>query len=579
MKPFVDLGKKDEFSLKHALGNTKTVLPLLKERGQKYYAVSNYCEISNWIQQMSVCGKAGIIPILGMEVFVNNFRYASEQGIVTVHDLYRDEKKALPEMDETGRDMVTLDYPVDLFARTVQGYYNIIQIHNDAQLNGIDRRPRTHDRFLESHGEGIVAVMPAPYSETASLIYNRMFDEAWEKFRYYQGIFDAVYLALPIVDDPEYREIDADIVRFAARYGVAAVPVCNSHYHFPDDEEAFHTLRKLSRLRGGMSYEVDEVPGMYYRSREEVDELFRRRLQSPVFTEAVYQSAQASLDALLSRFGTLEIDTSLRLPRFENGAERLRERAWKGFLAHGYDRKGREYRERFDYEIENIIGAGFADYFLILEEVFSWYRNDMRSLGAFGRGSAAGSLILNCIGCTNVDPIKYNLLFERFLDAERFAGIVRAGGQVSGCFPAETVVRLKDGYETIANVRKGDMVVSYDGGAEPVLNTVETGIRDFFGLTYRSPADGSRYRLEATLNHVFPILRGGAMIEIPLGAVRGGVDRLVWNEKEGAFADVEEISFSRRARGYDLTVAGQRHYRVCGRRMPAHEPFSDGPNA
>lgn len=567
MTPFVDLGKKDEFSLKHALGNTKTIIPLLKERNQKYYAVSNYCEVSNWVQQLFACKAAGIIPILGMEAFVNNFRYATKEGVIYVQNLLTGEEKTLPEMDETSRDLVTMDYPIDLFAKTVEGYYNIIQIHNNAQLHGIDKRPRTSDDFIVSHGKGVVAVMPTPYSEVASLIYNRLYDEALEKYRYYEKIFDTVYLALTIVDDPEYKEINAEIIQFASKYDIPMIPVCNSHYHLPSDEEAFKTLKKLSKLRGGIFYEVDETPGMYYRTREEVDSLFRRKLKSPVFTEDVYLKSHQTLESLLEQFETLKIDTSLRLPKFDNGPEKLRERAWKGFLARGYDKKGKEYKDRFDYEIENIIGAGFADYFLILEEVFNWYRNDMHSLGAFGRGSAAGSLVLNCIGCTNVDPIKHNLLFERFLDAERFVNIVKSGGQVSGCFPGETVVKTKGGYEFISKIKKGDLIISYDGEIESVLEKINTGLKEFYKLVYRSPEDGNEYWFEVTNNHVFPVFRNSNIVELPVSQLVCNSDKLVLNKKENVFVDIREITYSRISEGYDLTISNHHYYRVCGRRL------------
>ena len=173
MRPFVDLLHRDEFSLKHALGNSKKILPILKERGQKYFAVANYAEISNWVQQLFSCKENGIVPILGMEAFVNNFRYSQiDANKIEVTDLISGEKKDVLSLDETSRDLVTLDYPIDLYAKTVDGYYNIIKIHNDGQLNGVDKRPRTSDRFLKDHGKGIICVLQTPFSEVGSLLLN-----------------------------------------------------------------------------------------------------------------------------------------------------------------------------------------------------------------------------------------------------------------------------------------------------------------------------------------------------------------------------------------------------------------------
>ena len=431
--PFVDLLHRDEFSLKQALGNTKTILPILKERNQKYYAVSNYCEISNWVQQLFACKDNDIVPILGMEAFVNNFRYQADGfDKINVTNLVSSETKSVYDLNETERDLVTLDYPIDLFARTIEGYYNIIQIHNDSQLYGVDKRPRTSDPFLEKHCKGIIAVLPTPFSEVASLVFNGMEEDALAKFRHYQSLFDKVYLTVSLVDDPEYKEINESIIQFAQKNNILVVPVCCSHYHMPSYEEAFFTLKKLSKLRGGMFYEVDTCKGMFYRSREDVDYLFEKKFKSEIFTEEVYKKLMYNLDELLTEFSLLDIDYSVKLPKFENGPEKLKEKAWSGFIERGYDKKGPEYIERFNYEIENIVGAGFADYFLVLEEVFNWYRKDLKSVSAIGRGSAGGSLVLNCIGCTSLDPIQNNLLFERFLDASRLREVVESGGQVSG---------------------------------------------------------------------------------------------------------------------------------------------------
>ena len=433
MTAFVDLLHRDEYSLKHALGNSKQILPILKERQQTHYAIANYGEISNWVQQLFTCKDHGIVPVLGMETFVNNYRCRTDDnGKIIVKDLTNDTETPLLEMDGVSRDLTTIDYPLDLYARTVEGYYNIIKIHNDAQLHGVDKRPRTYDKYLETHGKGIVSVMYCPYSEVGSLVFNGMQKEAFEKLRYYRDIFDEVYLTVTMVEDEEYRGINEDVIRFCKRYGVPFIPVCNSHYIGRDDGEAWEVMRKLAFLRGGMMYEIDSTPHLHYRTREEVDELFHSIMESEVFTQSVYDEAMRTLDSLIQSFTLLDLDYSLKLPKFKDGDKLLREKAMAGFIAKGYDKKSEEYRKRLDYELDNIIGAGFADYFLILEELFSWHKRTLSDFTAFGRGSAAGSIVLNCIGCTNVDPVQSNLLFERFLDFSRFESILKSGGQVSG---------------------------------------------------------------------------------------------------------------------------------------------------
>ena len=431
--PFVDMLHRDQYALKCALGDTKKILPLLKERGQTHFAVADYGEISNWVEQLFTCKNSGIVPILGMEIYVNNYRIrdtAAQIEDTQVEDLSTGVISRLGSMSLVERDLITQDYPIAIYARTVEGYYNIIQCHNDAQLNGVDKRPRTSDAFLKEHGKGVVAVLPTPYSEVSSLVCNGLWREAIQQYRLYESVFDRVFMAVTLVEKPEYREINDEVIRFCRHYDLPFIPVLNSHYISPDDHEAFLTVRELARLRGGISYEIEACPGMWYRDSEGVDSLYESTFKSETFTPETYREARKTLDELVGSFSLLDLDYDLKLPRFPDAEKRLREKAWAGFLKKGYDKRGKEYLDRFNYEIDNIVGAGFADYFLVLEEVYSWYGQS--HITPLGRGSAAGSLVLNCIGGTGLDPIEHHLLFERFLDAERFRMIVEKGGKVSG---------------------------------------------------------------------------------------------------------------------------------------------------
>lgn len=565
MTPFVDLLHRDEFSLKHALGNSKKILPLLKERGQKYFAVANYAEISNWVQQLFTCKENGIIPILGMEAFVNNFRYSqADANKIEVTDLNSGKVSNVIELDETSRDLVTLDYPIDLYAKTVEGYYNIIKIHNDGQLNGVDKRPRTSDKFLKDHGKGIVCVLQVPFSEIGSLLFNGNESEAKEKLEFYRSIFDDTYIAISMVDDSEYSEINDLAIRFADKNGVKVVPVCNSHYINKDDQEAWEIVLKMSRMRAGaFTYEIDRTPGMFYRTREEVDELYHKHFVSDVFTEQKYEEIQSNLNNLLSEFTLLDLNYDLKLPKFDNGPEKLREKAWAGFKKKGYDKLGQKYSDRLQYELDNIIGAGFADYFLVLEELFTWYREDLHGMTAFGRGSAAGSLVLNCIGCTNVDPIKYNLLFERFLDAERFRKIVESGGKVSGCFPGDTVIPVSGGkFKMMKDIQIGDKVISIDGTEREVIDKFNNGVKNLISVSYL--VGDKTYRFRVTENHIFRFKNSeiGQIGEKPINEFSNCDLLMVSDDEYVKIANIENNGESEEC--YDLHIRGKSYYRVCG---------------
>ena len=439
MTAFVDFGRKTQYSLKNAMGDTKSVMPILINHNQKYFAVSDYGECSGWVQQYFTCIKNNIVPILGMETFINNYRFkVDEKNETSVNKLGEEEiwTKSVKEISDEELDWSQIDFPIDIFARTLDGYTNIIKIHNDAAINGVDKRPRTSDNFIKNNGKGIVALMPTPYSEISSHIYNGNKRLALNKYKFYKSIFDEVYVEIPILEDEDYREINANTIKFCLKHHIPMIPVINTHYNSKEDGEAFPIFQKCGALRGGMSYEVDYAPNMYTKTAEEVWNTFKQFHESEIFTEQIMRDLFFNLEKLCKSFEILELDTTPKTPHFENSNEQLREHTMNGFVKYGFDKKGDKYKERIDYELDNICRAGFADYFLLIEQMFDWHINKMGRLSSTGRGSAGGSLVLRCLGATKIDPIEHNLLFERFLDASRLDEIINQGGKLSGAdFP------------------------------------------------------------------------------------------------------------------------------------------------
>ena len=571
IQPFVDFGRKTQFSVKNAMGDTKSALPILKERKQGWFAVSDYGECSGWVQQYFTCVKNGIVPILGMETFVNNYRFSIDEGNpenVTVRKMGETEEweKSVKEVSDDELDWSQIDFPIDIFMRRIEGYTNIISIHNDAQINGVDKRPRTTDAFLKRHGAGIVALMPTPYSEISSHVFNGNEREALAKYKFYKSVFDDVYVEVPLLEDEEYREINASTIAFCKRHGIPMVPVINAHYDTIDDEDAFPIFRKCGALRGGMSYEVDYAPNMYMKTCGEVHDTFRRFHQSDVFTEEVFDELMMNLGMLLQTFKTVELDTSPKTPHFENSDQLLREHAWEGFRKCGFDQKPNadEYKSRLEYELKNIIGAGFADYFLLIEQMFEWHINQMHRLGSVGRGSAAGSLVLRCLGVTKIDPVHHNLLFERFLDASRLDDIVNKGGKVSGadfpdvdCFSMHTLVISENGIKEIKDVVEGEMVMTRDGSYHPVEKIVDYRNAPVVRVVY-----GDWY-FDCTPNHRVLVKRNDSIEYRYVYELKRG-DCLV--ENETTFISIEEICQEKLVKMVrDLKIEGQHCFRVCGR--------------
>ena len=567
--PFVDFGRKTQYSVKTAMGDMKSALPILKSRGQKWFAVSDYGECSIWVKQYFTCKSNGIVPILGMETFVNNYRFTvskDDSDDVTVKKFGETEEweKKDKEVSDEELDWSQIDFPIDIFARTVEGYTNCICIHNDAQINGVEKRPRTTDAFLKTHGKGLVALMPTPYSEISSLVFNGDTRRALEKYNFYKSVFDEVYIEIPLLEDEEYREINSNMIAFCRRNGIRMIPVLNSHYDSDDDVEAFPIFQKCGALRGGMSYEVDYAPNMYMKTREEVIETYCKYHQSNVFTSGVMEGLLDSLDELCNTFETLELDTSPKTPHFENSAERLRELAYEGFHKYGFDQKGDVYKDRIEYELKNINGAGFADYFLLVKQMFDWHVHTKHRISSVGRGSAAGSLVLRCLGVTKIDPVHHNLLFERFLDASRLDEIINKGGKVSGadfpdidCFTMHTLVITEKGLQEIKDINEGDMVMTRDGSYHRVERIAEYRNAPVVRVVY-----GDWY-FDCTPNHKILIKRGDSIeYKYVYELLRG--DCLV--ENETTFIEIEEVCQEKLVKLVrDLKIEGQHCFRVCGR--------------
>ncbi len=569
--PFVDFGRKTQYSVKTAMGDMKSALPILKERGQKWFPVSDYGECSIWVKQYFTCKNNGIVPILGMETFVNDYRFIvgkDDANDVTVHKYGADEEWERKPSDifDDELDWSQIDFPIDIFARTLDGYRNVICIHNDAQINGVEKRPRTTDLFLKTHGKGVVALLPTPYSEISAFIFNGDTRRALEKYEFYRSVFDDVYVEIPLLEDEEYREINAVAVEFCRKHGIKMLPVLNTHYDSLDDEEAFPIFQKCGALRGGMSYEVDYAPHMYMKTREEVMDTFHRFHESDSFTQAVMDELMENLDGLCESFTTLELDTSPKTPHFENSAEKLREHAWAGFYKYGFDQKPnvQAYKDRLEYELKNIISAGFADYFLLIEQMFDWHVNKMGRLGSVGRGSAAGALTLRCLGVTKIDPVHHNLLFERFLDASRLDEIVNKGGKVSGadfpdvdCFSMHTLVISENGIKEIKDVEEGEKMMTRDGSYHAVEKIVDYRNAPVVRVVY-----GDWY-FDCTVNHRILIKRDDLIDYKYVYELKRG-DCLV--ENETTFIPIEEICQEKIVKMVrDLKIEGQHCFRVCGK--------------
>ena len=701
---FCDMLHKDEFSVRNGIGNTEDIIELLKERNQTHFALANYGEVSNWVNQYFNCVKNNIIPILGMETHVNNFKVSGEGKDIVVEKIGEDWKKQVCDMNEDERSLVQIDYNLALFAKDMDGYYNIIKIHNDAQINGFTDKPKTNDSFLKEHGKGVIAVLPTPFSEVSTLAFNGNWKEAKSKYDFYKSVFDDVYVAITLVEEKEYSCFNDAVIKFCEKYGIKMIPVLNSHYVYPKDESLLETMNKMQKIKTGVKFEVDLVSKMYYRSSSEVYDLWKNVYKNKTFTEKVFAKINYNLTRLLSEFDVLPLDTSPKTPHFENCEQILRDKCIEGLKARGLE-GNQEYIDRMEYELENIVKAGFADYFVLLEDLCTWCWNNGVHTGT-GRGcflpnsrvlmsdgfykniqdvktgdkvfsgdanirnvddvycyevnediielelndgriikctldheikiirngielweeaknittedeivelskkefnktvkmkskkvykytgkvydlnvekdhnytiencvvhnSAAGSLVLYLLNITHADPIKYNLLFERFLSADKLQEIIEKGGKVTGCFSEDTIVRLDKGYKYISEIKEGDKVVGSDNKSHKVLRVLNKGIQDTIRVTYEF--HDKSYHFDCTKGHRVSIIENNTIVDKKICDIP--VNSYLYRP-DGSKCKITSKKFYKNQVVYDLEVEDDHHYCVCGKEVKINKLKND----
>jgi DNA polymerase-3 subunit alpha len=416
---YVVLHHHDEFSLQDGLGTAAHLGDLLQEQRRSFMAVTNHGSLGGWIKQYNVCKARGLKCIFGMEAYREDYRGDD------------------PEEKKKHRSA----YHLVLLARTKEGFDNIIRIHNDAQLNGFYYSPRVNWEAIRKWGKGIIALTACAAGDIPRALMAGDEAKAEEIFKGYVEAFDKVYIELQIVEMEEQREINRRLIKFAEKVGAETVLSSDSHYLDPSYSETHSLLMYIRQKKTVLeAREVDadvwdfDVSNLFYRNAAQMEEPFRngfttkdRVKRAPfldeVFTEDVFRRSMAMTRKIAMDIEDISLDSKIKLPKLYPDSEKiLRENVNAGFKRLGLGRlpNAQEYKDRVKLEYDIITKLGFADYFLITEKIVKYAKETFGEWTVgFGRGSGAGSVIAWCLGITDVNPIRYGLLFERFLDDSR----------------------------------------------------------------------------------------------------------------------------------------------------------------
>ena len=391
---FVHLHVHTEYSLLDGFCRIDGLAKRVRELGQTAVAVTDHGVMYGAVDFYRSCKKEGVKPIIGCEV------YMTPTG--------RSLRDKVHELDAESRHLV-------LLCRNETGYRNLSYMVSRAFIDGFYIKPRIDMALLRSHSEGLIALSACLAGEIPRLLVGRNYDRAREYALEMRDIFgpDGFYLELQDHGIQNQTVVNQGLLRIHQETGIPLVCTNDCHYLAPKDAESHDVLLciqtgKLVEDEKRMRY---EPRNFYVRSTEEMEALFGR------YPDAL-ENTQRIADAcnLEFTFGKYHLP-QFAVPAGETAQSYIRRLCEEGFAAK-YKGRHPEYHRQLDYELDMIEQMGFTDYFLIVSDFVGFARSQGIPVGP-GRGSAAGSMVSYCLHITDIDPMKYGLYFERFLNPER----------------------------------------------------------------------------------------------------------------------------------------------------------------
>ena len=390
---FTHLHVHTEYSLLDGSNKIKEYVARVKELGMDSAAITDHGVMYGVIDFYRAARAAGINPILGCEVYVApGSRFDREAG--------------------SGEDRY---YHLVLLAENNQGYSNLMKIVSKGFVEGFYYKPRVDLQLLEKYHEGIIALSACLAGEVARFLTRGMYEDAKSAALRYQDIFGKGNFFLELQDHgiPEQQNVNQQLLKMHRETGIDLVATNDVHYTLAEDAQPHDVLlclqtgKKLSDT-DRMRYEG----GQYYvKSPEEMERLFPYATEALENTHKIAQRCHVEIE-----FGVTKLP-KFGVPDGYTSWEYLNELCFKG-LEERYQPVTEALKERLNYELSTIRNMGYVDYFLIVWDFIKYARDHDIMVGP-GRGSAAGSLVAYTLGITQLDPIRYDLLFERFLNPER----------------------------------------------------------------------------------------------------------------------------------------------------------------
>jgi len=392
---FAHLHVHTEFSLLDGAARIRHLFKRAKEMGQTAMAVTDHGAMFGVIDFYDEACKCGVKAIIGCEVYV-----AARSRFDKEHAIDKDRSHLI------------------LLCENNTGYNNLMRIVSDSWVNGFYTKPRVDKDLLAANSEGLIALSACLAGEIPKAILCGDFEQAKKIALEYQRLFgeDRFFLELQDHCLEEDRVVVPEIIRLSEETGIPLAATNDVHYIMKEDAkqqkillciQTNHTVEE----ENGFEFKTDEF---YLKSEQEMLALFSACPQAVENTQKIADRCHVEIE-----FGNTKLP-HFDVPDGKDHFEWFRKLCLAGFeRRYGTDCPA-AYRERLDYELGVIDSMGFTDYYLIVHDFITFAKSRGISVGP-GRGSGAGSIAAYCIGITGIDPMKYNLLFERFLNPERIS--------------------------------------------------------------------------------------------------------------------------------------------------------------
>lgn len=390
---FVHLHVHTEYSLLDGACRLDRLCSVAKERGQTALAITDHGNLFGAVDFYRAAKKHGIKPIIGCEVYV-----ASRSRFDKVHGI-----------DSNRHHLV-------LLCKNETGYQNLIKLVSSAWVDGFYTKPRIDRELLEKHHEGLIALSACLAGEIPKLIVNNEYLKARETALWYQNLFGEgnYYLEMQNHGIPEQIAVNEGLIRLSNETGIPLVATNDVHYVNREDSYIQKILICIAT-----NHTVDEENSLefssdnfYLKSEDEMRALFSKTQQAIDNTQKIADMCNFDFE-----FGKTKLPNFV-VPDGKSHYDYFKEKCYEGLRQRYGQNPDNLYIERLEYELSVISNMGYVDYFLIVADFIQYARDHGIPVGP-GRGSGAGSICAYCMGITNIDPIKYNLIFERFLNPDR----------------------------------------------------------------------------------------------------------------------------------------------------------------